>query len=684
MQAKLIKITLSTSLLVFSTFSQAKELELTITADFRAKTLEDSTVSVSVLEKESLEERGASHIENALNIAPNVNISSGGSRSKYFQIRGIGERSQFIEPKNPSVGLYIDNMDFSRSGGSATLFDVEQVEVIRGPQGTKYGSNALAGIIKLSTTEPTNERKGHIESTIGNYGQKSFGIAAGGPLIKDKLLSRFSLHSNKADGTISNKHLKRKDTNGRDELTLRGHLKWLANDDVTVRLRYLHLDLNNGYDAFSLDNSRNTQSDEPGKDKQKTNAFSINTQWNINPEMKLEVDTSYSKSDLDYSYDEDWSFAGQFDESLYPYSSFDQYLRKRSNKSFEAKLLSKRDGRIFNKTTDWTVGIHHAEKSEDLQRKYTYLENDFTSKYDTKSTALFGQLDTQINNKLNLITGLRVENWKADYNDSNKHKLPYDEVLTGGKVGIEYELDDNHLFHSSISKGYKAGGVNTNGTLPKDKLDYGTEYLWNIEVGLNSSLIDDALKTRFSLFYANRNDQHLKSSITTTRPDGSSEFTEYYYNAKTGKNYGLEAELDWQLNDKLVLKSSLGLLHANFNSNELKGRDQAHSPNYQYMLGAEYMLSDNLKAGVSLEGKDSFYFSDSHNAKAKAHNLVNANISYKKKNWTTTLWGRNLLNKDYDTRGFSFGNNPATGYATETYTQKGEPRTIGLTVSYDF
>lgn len=683
-KTKLLGISLSASFLVLTSFSYAEELELNITADFRAKTLEDSTVSVTVLEKEALKERGASHIENTLDIAPNVNISSGGSRAKYFQIRGIGERSQFIEPKNPSVGLYIDNMDFSRSGGSATLFDIEQVEVVRGPQGTKYGSNALAGMIKLSTTEPTNVREGRIESTIGNYGQKSLGVAVGAPLIKNTLLSRFSLHSNKADGSITNKHLNRKDTNGRDELTLRGHLKWLANDDVTVNLRYLHLDLNNGYDAFSLDNSRNTQSDEPGSDKQKTNAFSLNTQWNINPEMKLEIDTSYSKSDIDYNYDEDWSYVGQFADSLYPYSSVDQYLRKRSNKSFEAKLLSKRDGRIFNKTTDWTIGLHHAEKSEDLKRKYTYLKNDFTSQYDTKSTALFGQLDTRINNKLNLISGLRVENWKADYSDSNKHKLPYDEVLTGGKLGIEYTLDDNNLLHSSISKGYKAGGVNTNGTLPKDKLDYGTEYLWNIEVGLNSAFLNDALNTRFSLFYANRKDQHLKSSITSTRSDGSSEFTEYYYNAKTGKNYGLEAELDWKVDDKLVLKSSLGLLHAKFNSNELKGRDQAHAPNYQYMLGAEYALSDKLKAGISLEGKDGFYFSDSHDAKAKASNLVNANMTYKNKNWTTTLWGRNLLNKDYDTRGFSFGNNPATGYATETYTQKGEPRTIGLTVSYDF
>ncbi|MCF6189842.1 MAG: TonB-dependent receptor [Cocleimonas sp.] len=687
-----LKITLSASLLILNGLSYA-ELELSITSDFRAKTLEDSTVSTTVVAKDKLKKRGASHIENALNTAPNVNMSSGGSRAKYFQIRGIGERSQFITPVNPSVGLIIDNMDFSRSGASATLFDIEQVEVVRGPQGTKYGASALAGLIKLSTTEPTNEREGKIESTVGNYGQKSLGIAVGGPLVKDELLGRFSIHRNKADGTMHNSFLNRDDTNGRDELTVRGHLKYFANDDLTVNLRYLHLDLDNGYDAFTLDNSRNTQSDEPGKDSQKTNAVSINTQWNVNSKVKLETDFGYSKSDLDYSYDEDWNH-GQFPAG---YDAVDQYLRKRGNNSFETKLISKRDGRIFNGKTDWVVGLVNSKKSEDLRRKYTYLGSDFTSQYDTKNTAVYGQLDSKINHKLKLITGLRLEKWQADYKDSEGHTTSTDELLYGGKLGVEYDISSNnnndHLAHASISRGYKAGGVNTDGTLPANLRDYGTEFQWNFEVGVNSSFKDGVVNTRLSAFYADREDQQIKASsqISGTNPP---EFNEYYGNAAAGKNYGIEAELDWKLNSKLTLKSSLGLLRATvdeFNNPKsisdgfnLKGRDQAHAPRYQYTLGADYALSDKLSAGISLEGKDGFYFSNSHNAKAKSYNVVNANLSYKQKNWTTTLWGRNLLDKEYDTRGFSFGNNPTTNYATETYTQKGEPRMLGVTVSYDF
>lgn len=696
MQQSTLTISLSASLLILSSFSQGQELDpITITADFRVSELADSTTSVSVLTENDLKKRGATHIEEVLNAAPNVNMSSGASRAHYFQIRGIGERSQFVTPVNPSVGLFIDGINLSRSGGSATTFDINQVDVIRGPQGTKYGASALAGIINLRSNEPTNTTQGKIEATLGNYGKKSLGIAVGGALIKNKLLGRFSLHSNKSDGIVSNTFLKRKDTNKQDELTTRGHLKWLANDDLSVDLTFLHLDINNGYDAFSLDNTRNTQSDQPGKDTQKTNAFSIASNWDINSAVTLQTNASHSASDLEYSYDEDWSYVGQFAENLYPYSSFDRYDRERKSDTFEAKLLSNVDGRIFNNKTDWVVGLHHAKQSENLTRKYTYFETDFLSQYNSKSTAIFGQLDSQINNKLKIISGLRIEQWNADYNDSNNNKIKTDELLYGGKLGLEYELTPDHLSHATLSRGYKAGGVNTDGSLPKNLLDYGTEYLWNFELGLNSFFFEDKLSTRLSVFYAKRKDQQVKSSIVTHRDDGSSEFTGYFGNAASGHNLGLEAEINWKANSKLTLKSTVGLLEAKFdqyddpesvkNGINLKNRDQAHAPNYQYTLGAEYALSEKLTAGVNIEGKDGFYFSDRHNAKAKSYNLLNASITHKKKKWSTIFWGRNLLNKDYDVRGFgSFGNNPSKNYATETYTQKGEPRTFGLTVSYDF
>ena len=665
--------------------AHAEQLDtINITADFRPTSIENSTASVSVVTDEAIDKAGADHAETLLNATPNVNTAGGSSRNRYFQIRGIGERSQFETPINPSVGLFIDGIDLSRSGGGATLFDVDQVEIVRGPQGTRYGANALAGIINIQTAEPTNRSKGKIEVGMGNYGQKSIGVAGGGPLIKNKLLGRISLHSNTSDGYITNTFLNRDDTNGIDELTARGQLKWFAKDDLTVNLKYLHLDINNGYDAFNFDSDRTTQSDEPGKDTQKTDAVSLSSTWNANDKVNVESSLSFSDSDLEYSYDEDWSFEGEFSDDLFPYKSFDQYLRNRKNTSLETRFLSSEEGKIFGGKTDWVTGLYYSDKSEDLTRKYTFLDSDFESTFDTKTLALYGQLDTQLNEKTKLITGARIEKWDADYTDSNDSDISVDETLYGGKLGLEYKLGNNHLTHATLSRGFKAGGVNAAGELSDDEIGFETEYLWNFEVGVNSLLLDGKLNTRLSAFYAKREDQQISDSKVIPRDDGSTSFVGFISNEGRGSNIGLEAELNWQVSDKLQINSSLGLLEAKFD-NRLDGRDQAHAPSYQFSLGADYRITPRLTAGVSVQGKDSFFFSDRHNEKAESYEVVNANLSYKRKNVTTTLWGRNLLDEDYDVRGFgSFGNNPGNGYTTERYTQKGEPRVFGINVKVDF
>ncbi|MEH6558908.1 MAG: TonB-dependent receptor plug domain-containing protein [Oceanicoccus sp.] len=118
---------------------------------------------------DDINSRSAQHLEQMLALAPNVNFSGGSSRTRYIQIRGIGERSQFSSPINPSVGTIIDDVDFSGIGIARTLFDVERVEILHGPQGTRYGANALAGIVAITSTAPSEDFNGYVESTLGNY-----------------------------------------------------------------------------------------------------------------------------------------------------------------------------------------------------------------------------------------------------------------------------------------------------------------------------------------------------------------------------------------------------------------------------------------------------------------------------------------------------------------------------------
>jgi len=688
MKLKTLSLSIA-ALLSANAFAKVNEHDLpamVVSADFRPALALDIPVSLTTIDSDVIDARGAQHVEDILNLAPNVNISAGASRGQFFQIRGMGERSQFSSPLNPSVGLIIDGIDFSRTGGAATLFDIEQVEVLRGPQGTRFGTNALAGVISLQSKQPTDELDIHVETGIAEYDTRSLGLAVGGPLVEDTLLGRFSLHSHRSDGYMDNEFLNRDNTQDRDELTARGQLKWLVNNDLTVDLNLLHLNIDNGYDAFTLDNSRNSLSDSPGQDKQHTNAIALKTDLRLNSTVQLQTTTTYSKSDIVYSYDADWGFDGQFAAGLFPYSATEEFKRERENYSVEVKALSNEDGRLFNGRTEWVIGANFFLQNEDLN-----LDSDFgdlINEYETENVSLFGQLDTHLTDKLTLITGLRVENFSADYQDSNGIDIDTSEVLFGGKLGLNYQLNDAHLLYTSLSRGYKSGGINNNDSLPVSKLEFDTEYMWTAETGLKSLWLGGDLMTSLNVFYSSRRDAQVKSSI----PVGIGAFEDSIANAAKGTNYGLEAELDWAATDDVRLFAAVGLLRASFDkfdnpdpaAVDVDGRRMAHAPAYTFNLGGEIYLTPALTFRANVEGKDEFYFSNSHNEKSGSYALTNASLEYRTGDWKVTLWGRNLFDKDYETRGFFFGNNPAKNYAPENFVQFGDPRVVGLNVAWDY
>ncbi len=687
-----------------------------ISADFRPNEAQETPVSLTTIDDEVIESRGAQHLEDILNLAPNVNISSGASRGQYFQIRGIGERSEFKAPLNPSVGLYIDGIDLSRSGGAATLFDIEQVEILRGPQGTLYGANGMAGTINLRSTQPSDEFDMKFETSMAEYNTREVGVAVGGPLVKDSLLGRFSVHTHRSDGYMDNEFLGRDNTQNRDEITARGQLRWLATSDLTIDLNLLHLNIDNGYDAFTLDNSRDSQSDQPGEDSQHTNAFALKADYRASDKVQLQSTLTYSKSDLVYSYDDDWSYKSEFpvdplcvdadpdnDPFTCPYSGFDQYERSRENYSFEMRALSNEAGRIFSGTTDWTVGLYIADKRQNLDRSYfsNSIDSDSTeifeesNSYETLNTAIYGQLDSALTEKLTLITGLRAEYWEADYSDSNNLSDDPNEMMFGGKIGLNYQINTDHLAFTSLSRGYKAGGINVEPRIDDNQRSFESEYLWNLEAGLKSYWLEGDLITSVTAFYTLRKDAQIKSSLKVLRNGGpATDFVDYFVNAEQVSNVGLEAEADWMINNKFRFIGSLGLLHATLDNYEnpelleegvsLSGRRIAHAPAYQFSMGGEYYLSPTWTLKANVEGKDEFYFSNSHNEKSGSYAIVNASLEYVRKNWTFTLWGRNLFDKDYYTRGFYFGIDPSQSYADQRYIQYGDPRVVGLTVSYDY
>ncbi len=685
-----------------TTMAQPGQLEeIIVTAELRHTALQNQPASTSVVTAQAIQQRAAQHLEDILNLAPNVNYASGASRARFYQIRGIGERSQFQEPLNASIGFVVDGIDFSGLGTAGTLFDVEQVEILRGPQGTLHGANALAGLINIRTAEPTEEPYLRMEATAAQYDTWSVGIVGSGPLVSDELLYRISVNTYQSDGFIENDFLRRDDTNNRDETTIRGKLRWLAGEDSTLDLTALYVDIDNGYDAFSLDNNRHTLSDQPGQDLQESSALALKWTTGLS-HVDLELALSMASSETDYSYDEDWSYVGI--APGWEYSSTDQYLRDRDSYSAELRLVSTEQSTLLNASTDWVVGAYYLGDREDLQRRYTYLENDFLSDYDTDTLALFGQLDTRLSERFTLITGLRLENRQTDYEDSNAVASDPDKTLWGGRLVLEYSLSDHSMLYAGISRGYRANGVNAGILSSLDTTDdpeiiqqltalqyYDEEELLNYEAGYKASFLQDSLRTRLALFYMDRNDQQVKGSLVVPREDGSSDFVDYTSNAAKGNNYGLELELEWLILDSLTLYSNIGLLETEFEDYinadgvDLSGRDQAHAPSYQYAIGGRYDFGRGFYLRADLEGKDEFFFSDRHETTSPAQDLLSARIGYNDENWEIALWGRNLTDEDYFARGFgSFGNDPRKEYALEPYYQFGEPRMLGVSASYTF
>jgi outer membrane receptor for ferric coprogen and ferric-rhodotorulic acid len=116
----------------------------------------------------------------------------------------------------------------------------------------------------------------------------------------------------------------------------------------------------------------------------------------------------------------------------------------------------------------------------------------------------------------------------------------------------------------------------------------------------------------------------------------------------------------------------------------LDGRSQAHAPNYQFYTGGEYLFGDGWFARVEVEGKDEFYFSNSHDQMSDSYALVNATVGYETTKWSIRLWGRNLSDEDYFVRGFYFGNDPRDLYQPNLWTQLGAPRQIGVSLQANF
>jgi len=553
-------------------------------------------------------------------------------------------------------------------------------------------------LIYLQSADPGDTFSGRAQLLAGSDQAFGGGIAIGGPIGEDGAGFRVSAHHYQSDGFRDNPYLGRDDTNGRDETTFRARLVWQAGDDWSFRLTGILSDIDDGYDAFAIDNSLTVLSDKPGKDAQESIGASLDIDWHGSDSYRVSSVTAFADSRIDFSFDADWGNPGAWAPITYDFVSLNDRRRKTFNQ--ELRITSGEDGRVFGDTTDWLFGLYFNRLAEDLTTinrgeyldpgppVFTFSLDDppFDSDFTASSVAVFGQLEFSVSDTGKLSVGARVEQRTVGYVDSNGLDLGPGETMLGGEISYTHRFAADTSGFLTLSRGYKAGGFNL-GVVPAGRRKFGEESLWNLEAGVRSGLAHDSVQLSGSVFYNLRRDQQVETSFQLN-PNDPASFVFFTDNAARGRTIGMEASLQWFATDTLELYANLGFLDAEFDKFvtpqvDASGRDQAHAPNYSFSLGGVYRHESGWFARVDINGKDAYFFDVSHDQRSKAYSVTKLRLGFEADHWSAQLWLRNAFDKHYAVRGFFFGNEPPL-FPPKLYIRQGDPRQLGITFETRF
>lgn len=674
----------------FCAFAE-KENELTkiiIQGATRTTSEEELPSSSTVITGHTIAGRGIQHTQDLVDRVPDLSAAGGSNRFRFFQIRGVGEFEQYVGAPNPSVGFFVDGVDLSGLGSIGTLFDIEQVEVLKGPQATRLGSSALAGAISIVSKEPDYIPSGKIEFTPGTDDLMSGGFAVGSPVdgTDGKLRVRFSAFHLGQNGFRDNVYLNRENTNKREETVVRGKAVWNPDRDLEIEAVSFYALADNGYDAFTIDNSFTTRTDKPGQDYQGTTANLLKVSYALSDELKLKNTASISNTSQKYSFDGDWG-NNPFWGANASYDYFERTNRLRNTISNELRLESNIGSK---EKTGWLIGafVQRLKESADNDQRsndetYNFLDSDYTA----NTKALFSQIEVPLPSDFSFIGAGRFEQREMEYRDSKIGSLDPTNNMVGGSASLLYRVDEHKNLYFTVSRGFKGGGFNTGAQILQDKVTFNPEYLWNIETGIKANFLEDKLNLNASIFYMLRRNQQVKFS-SQLDPNDPLSFVYLTDNAARGTNAGAEIDIAYHVTPKLKLQASGALLGTEFSDynaggRDLKGRGQAYSSPWQYSALARYYFIDRLFLEGNFTGRGAYYFSDSDSSRSDPYSLFNSVLGYEGESWSLKFWGRNIFDKNYAVRGFYFGVEPPD-YPSKVYTQKGDPRLLGVTVSLSF
>ncbi|MGQ0801322.1 MAG: TonB-dependent receptor [Pseudomarimonas sp.] len=694
--------------------SAAAEMgQVTVTARKREETLQDVPIAVTAFTAESLDRLNVKDLSDLGRFVPNLTIyaARGSSSTVTAYIRGIGQ-SDPLWGVDPGVGIYLDDVYIARPQGALLdVFDVERIEVLRGPQGTLYGKNTIGGAIKYVSSPLDEDFYGRVSATAGNYGQIDGKFSLNAPLGEGGWVMRVAAASLNRDGYGENL-ITGEDVSDKKIATARATLGYVGGEDFSAKFSIDWLDDSSGVrGAQLLGQNRFTPTFAPpvGRYDVRNGMPNINdTQmqggsatlnWNIGDAWALKSVTAYRESDTETNIDFDLTPLPIADVKAF-YS--DEQLSQEFQLNYDA-------GGAFR----GVMGLY-AFKGEAggqvLNNFFGAVFGDTQGVVDTDSIAVYGEGTWDINDAWSLTGGLRYTDEKksvdvlnigytnatftvpsgavaADFEDS----ITFQNVSP--KLSIDYRWDDTTLVYGLVSRGFKSGGFNIRAqatAVPRSRLPFDDEKVTSLEVGLKNSFLDDTVFLNLAYFYNNYEDIQL--SVFTVVP-GSNPPTFFgdFSNAGEGTAKGFEVEYAIQFTDRVSLQGSAAYLDTKYDEFVSSGVDIADSQRFtnapKLTASATGLYVLPLVSGGTFTARTSWSHQGpvdpttdlSPAIRQGEYNLFSASLIWQTDGaWRFSLDGSNLTNRSYRTTGYNIA---ALGVLTGFY---GAPRTYSLTATYDF
>nr|WP_320193150.1 TonB-dependent receptor [uncultured Desulfobacter sp.] len=673
-----------------------------VTAQKREENVQDISDSITVLDELDISDAGITDMVSLSTYVPNFEFYNFGSRwHSQTYIRGI----KTLNNSEPSTGLYVDGVNYSKSYlFDFPLFDVERVEVLRGPQGTLYGRNTMAGVINIHTRTPDNETRAQISGTYASDNEKTIQGQVQTPILKDKLFLGISGLISSSHGYMENdidgvgEDGRHKDGQaGRIKLRYLPAPKW----DITLGLDAQHHD--DGAFPFrrtqrnSFVNVGILEADGPYHYSHDFDGTSENDFWGTT--LNTSVDTTIGKVTSITGY-RDFNNEDIIDSDFSPLDAARmKYLLQESSFSQELRIASPE-----NKTgPKWLAGIYYFHINSDKERINYYRSamanspsNPFAPgtgarKTQSKGTnfgeALFGQITWPVFNTLDITTGLRYEIEDAQMDATifytpeggatSATQQPYQESRFTAllpKLSVGWHFMDDKMLYTTVSRAHRSGGFND----PSVGGDpYDEEYSWVYEAGIKSGFFQNRLTINICGFYTDIEDEQL------TRFDEYNQ--SYLENAGESHRLGMEFEAGWFISKDLEIFASLTWVEAEYDKytdpvtgQDFQGNTTFGVPDYTYTLGFQYRRplwgEWNVFCRAEVAGTGRRFFDDTNTVKEPGYEVVNLKLGLEGTHWDGYVWAKNLFDRHY----CIFEN------VDRGITEDGKPLTIGITLSYRF